>query len=171
MRDQVTLTFDINDGAGNSSVYTKTYNLGTPVATLTQNFDGVVSPTLPAGWTNTIISGTLTNWFTSPASSTSSPNLVFAINATTASGAQLTMPSTLVNTASGKIKFRIKYATESNFDGAVLDIKIGSGPFQAFRRRRRHVRLGRLLRRSQRHRQPAERKAGVDGHFGYLHRR
>ena len=129
---QITLTFDIDDGSGNDTTFVKTYNLGTPLVTMSQNFDSVTSPALPSGWSNSVITGTSINWFTSPASANTPPNSAFAIAATTANGARLTMPATAINTASGKIKFKIRYATEPSFDGALLEIRIGAGEFEDF---------------------------------------
>jgi hypothetical protein len=66
-RSTLTATIHLQDGAldlGNV-VYTFTLGtLGAPATLMTQNFDGVTAPALPAGWTSTLVSGSGGVWVT-----------------------------------------------------------------------------------------------------------
>jgi photosystem II stability/assembly factor-like uncharacterized protein len=138
----ITLTFHLQDGAtdlGNMSV---TFTLGVLVTsppTLTENFDGVTAPVLPAGWT-TARSGagaTPPLWVTSTTSSSTAPNSAFSGGSTTPGENSLDSPITAIPNApaSGtnpgvRLSFRNSYNTEPSFDGGVLEISINGGPFQ-----------------------------------------
>src|SRR5205807_1537083 len=54
----ITLTWNLSDGATNYGTMTKTLATGTPVVNLTQKFDGVTAPALPSGWVQNQLSGT-----------------------------------------------------------------------------------------------------------------
>ena len=125
---QITLTFAVNDGTTTSNV-TKIYTLGTLQQTLSENFDGVTAPALPAGWTQ-VQTGSNTGWVTTTTAPDTAPNAAFAPDLTTPGGADLTSPVINVNSASATLSFRLNYNTESTWDGGILEIKIGSGAFQ-----------------------------------------
>jgi hypothetical protein len=71
----LTPTFQLQDGATNYGIVTTTYTLGALVTspTFTENFDAVVAPALPAGWT-TAQTGTAPLWATTTAFSDTAPN-------------------------------------------------------------------------------------------------
>src|SRR5262249_35774289 len=94
----ITLTFLIQDGT-NSFNFTKTFATGTPVTSLTQNFDGVTAPALPAGWVSTA-SGANTGWVTSTTSPNSAPNSAFSADPNAVGDGQLETPSISINSAS-----------------------------------------------------------------------
>src|SRR5204863_1963895 len=102
-------------------------------AVLTQNFDGVVAPDLPAGWTSPI-SGGASNWVTSTTLRDSLPNSAFAFESTNIGVAELLSPSVPITTTSAVLSFRNNYNFEMNstnpaYDGGVLEISMGGGPF------------------------------------------
>ena len=125
----ITLTWVINDGATNYPNVVKTFIVGTPIV-VTQNFDGVTAPALPAGWTTTQDSGTEITWTTSTTGPSSAPNSAFANDPATINMSSLVSPSFAVSSTSSKLSFKNKYVTESTFDGMVLEMSIGAGGFQ-----------------------------------------
>ncbi|MBS1797308.1 MAG: S8 family serine peptidase [Acidobacteria bacterium] len=130
----ITLTWQISDGTNNST-YTKTYATGTPVTSLTQNFDGVTAPALPAGWVSTA-SGSNTGWVTSTTSPNSAPNSAFSADPSSVGDGQLETPSMSINSASAHLKFKLNFNTEASstpttgYDGGVVEMKLGSGAYQ-----------------------------------------
>jgi hypothetical protein len=126
---QITLTFNIADGATMYTV-TKTYNLGVLQVTLSQNFDGVTPPALPAGWVQDQTSGTAITWVTTATTPSSAPNAAFANDPAGVNATALESPSFNVTSPSATVTFKNSYNTESTFDGAVLEIKIGNGAWQ-----------------------------------------
>ena len=121
-----------NDGSGQALA---TAAVGLPNVTFSQNFDGVTVPTLPAGWTATNIPPTATPlWATSnsgnPApSADTAPNAVFVDNPAVNTDKSLDSPSIPITTNAAKLTFRHNYNLEGGFDGGVLEISIGGGPF------------------------------------------
>ncbi len=129
----ITLTFSVQDGANTPFNVTKTYNLGTPAVSLSQNFDGVTAPALPAGWTTTQDSGTTIVWGTTATGPNSAPNSAFANDPSTVNMSSIVSPPIAISSASAQLKFKNKYATESTFDGMVLEISnptVNAGAYQ-----------------------------------------
>jgi N-acetylneuraminic acid mutarotase len=125
----ITLTWVVNDGATNYPNVVKTFVVGTPIV-VTQNFDGVTPPALPAGWTTTQDTGTDISWTTTATGPSSAPNSAFANDPATLSMASLVSPPFAISSTTSRLSFKNKYITESTFDGMVLEIKIGAGAFQ-----------------------------------------
>ena len=138
--DTITLTFHMQDGDLDLGNFSISYTLGVLVnspATFTENFDGVVAPALPAGWT-TARAGAGANpplWVTNTTNDTP-PNSAFGAGSTTPGESSLTSPTIAVPTApvagshpGVRLTFRNSYNTEPSFDGAVLEISINGGPF------------------------------------------
>jgi hypothetical protein len=123
----VTLTFVIADGATTYAPATQSYTTGTAAVSLSQNFDNVTAPALPAGWTNTQLSGTAINWVTTTTTPSSPPNAAFANDPATVNLAALTSPAINIQSAAAKIKFKNKYNTEDGFDGMVLEYSTNGG--------------------------------------------
>jgi hypothetical protein len=129
--DIITATFSLQDGATNLGTVTFSFQTGMVATTLSQNFDGVTAPALPAGFTNTVITGSTPGWATSTASPVNSaPNKVFAPNLTTVTSAALTLPANMISSATAQLSFRNFYNLENTFDGGVLEISINGGTFQ-----------------------------------------
>jgi len=123
----VTLTFIIADGATTFTPVTQSYTTGTAVVSLSENFDGVTAPALPAGWTNMQITGTAINWVTTTTNSSSPPNAAFANDPATVNLSSLTSPAVTIQSAAAKIKFKNRFQTEDNFDGMVLEYSTNNG--------------------------------------------
>jgi hypothetical protein len=102
---------------------------------LSENFDGVTAPALPASWTTSTsgVAGVL--WVTSSAGtpappSFSSPNAAFVPDNSNIGDNILETPSIAISTAAAQLIFRNNYDMESGFDGGVLEIAIGAGAYQ-----------------------------------------
>ncbi len=104
---------------------------GTPANALSENFDGVTAPALPAGWTasNDVGGGAL--WVTSTTTPDSSPNAAFVDDPGSTSDKRLTTPAVAIapGALTPQLTFRNSYNLESQFDGGILEIKVGAGPF------------------------------------------
>ena len=119
-----------NDGSPAGSV-TFDIPLGAPVAPLSEGFDGVTAPALPAGWTATNAAGTAL-WQTSTSSPDSLPNSAFINDQGVVTDKRLTTPSFAVQTASARLTFRQRFDLDEFFDGGVLEVSspnINSGSF------------------------------------------
>ncbi len=125
------LTFNVTSSLGATS-FTRSIQLGLPNLSLTENFDGVTAPALPANWTSQQ-SGSGVAWVTNTATPDSAPNAVFVPNPATVGEAILTSPSITVmpgTLADPILAFRNNYNLESTFDGGVVEISINGGAFQ-----------------------------------------
>jgi hypothetical protein len=107
-----------------------TFNITTGVAAsfFSENFDSVVAPVLPAGWTSTA-SGIGVAWVTSTTTPNSAPNEAFAPDPSNIGDSLLVSPVITVPANGGQVSFKNSYNTESTFDGAVLEISINGGAF------------------------------------------
>jgi subtilisin-like proprotein convertase family protein len=94
-----------------------------------ENFDGVSAPQVPVGWT-IATTGTGVNFATVTNNFDTAPNAVFAPALATAGSSDITSPPILVAGVTNILRFRNRYSVENTWDGAVLEIKIGSGNFQ-----------------------------------------
>jgi hypothetical protein len=110
--------------------------VGQPAFSLSQTFDSVTVPALPAGWT-TAHTGALADWVTSATNPSSSPNDVFSNEAPSAATSELVTPDIPINSGNAQLTFRnlfnLQASAASAFDGMVLEISIPSvagGAFQ-----------------------------------------
>ena len=102
-----------------------------------ENFDAVVAPALPAGWTASFINwGTRcafcnpgTNWTTVNTSSDTATNSAFHGDPSCVSDSLLDSPTIAITTGASRLTFRHQFDLESTFDGGVLEISIGGGAF------------------------------------------
>jgi len=134
---QVTATLNLQDGATNLGTVTYNFTLGTVAVALTQNFDGVVAPALPAGWTTSFTNGAAcalgSNWVTAASPNDTAPNSVFHNDPNCITDNLLVTPAIPITTAIAKINFRRSNNLESTFDGMVLEISnpaVNAGAFQ-----------------------------------------
>ena len=127
----VTATVHLQDGATDLGNATYTFTLGTlnTVTVFSQNFDGVSAPALPAGWTTTA-SGSESPWVTSTGTPSSAPNDTFAPDPSMVGLTELVSPVIALPAASTQLTFKNNYATESGYDGMVLEVSINGGAFQ-----------------------------------------
>jgi hypothetical protein len=134
----LTPSFQLQDGATNYGIVSTTYTLGalvTGAPALAENFDAVVAPALPAGWT-TAQTGVAPLWATTTAFSDTAPNSAATDSVANPGDNSLTSPTIAIPAAPGvgvnpgvRLSFRNFYNTEGGFDGGVLEISIAAGPF------------------------------------------
>ena len=122
----VTATLQIQDGATNYGNLTYTFVTGTLAIAFAQNFDGVVAPALPPGWTSTA-TGIGVPWVTSTTSPASPPNDAFAPDPSNIGDIFLVTPAFAVPAGGAKLSFKINYITEPGFDGVVLEYSTDGG--------------------------------------------
>ena len=101
-----------------------------PFSLLTEFFDGVTPPALPAGWSSTTWTTSNSGVPTPPADTL--PNAAFVDDPVTISDKQLFSPSiTLICDQGGVgISFRNNFNFQDGFDGGVLEVSYDGGPFQ-----------------------------------------
>ncbi|MGQ9898139.1 MAG: S8 family serine peptidase [Acidobacteriota bacterium] len=126
----LTMTLNLSDGNGSLGSVTFSFQIGMPNNVLTQNFDAVTPPALPAGWTATNASGPAPLWVTSNVTPDTAPNCAFVDNPAVVSDKRLDTPPITLTTGQAQLTFRNSYNLENNFDGGVLEISINGGPFQ-----------------------------------------
>ena len=127
----VTLTLSLQDGPTNWGTVTYSLLLGRPVTLLTENFDGVIAPALPVGWT-TSASGVATAWVASTTQRDSLPNAAFASDPDNISDNRLLSPAVSVASTNAQLTFRHSHDFEigsAPFDGGVLEISLNGGTF------------------------------------------
>jgi hypothetical protein len=133
----ITATLQLQDGSASLGSLQFTFPLGqfVPIVALTQNFDGVTPPALPADWT-TAVSGGQDAWITTNVVADTPPNSAFAPATTNAGIADLLSPTIPIATSSAQLIFRNYYDLEVNpfapgeaLDGGVLEIQIGANGF------------------------------------------
>ncbi len=114
----------------NLGTETKTFNLqtGSPTPVFTENFDSVIAPALPAGWTRANV-GAMPLFATTSAASSSAPNSAFTTFAGSDSSSELVSPSLAIPATGAQLTFRHSYLSELEFDGGVLEISINGGAF------------------------------------------
>jgi hypothetical protein len=123
-------TLQLQDGTTDLGAVRFAFRLGTPIVTFTQNFDTVVTPNLPAGWSSSA-SGS-PGWITTNAVRDTAPNSVFASDPEQISDTLLTSPPIPISVTNAQLMFAHNYFTESGrepFDGGVLEIAYNGGPF------------------------------------------
>jgi hypothetical protein len=123
-------TVSLQDGSTSYSPAVYAFPLGawTTITPFSEMFDGVTAPALPAGWATTATGGE-SPWVTSTTSAYSAPNAAFAPDPATAGEADLVTPAIAVPATGALLTFRNYYATESHYDGMVLEISIDGGAF------------------------------------------
>ncbi len=129
----LTLTFNITSSLGTSTV-SRQITIGVAQVIFEEKFDGVSAPALPANWTSSLPApptpNSGANWATTTNSPASAPNAVYNPEMLTPSLSDLESPAITPTAATAQLKFKINYATETSYDGAVLEIKIGAGAYQ-----------------------------------------
>jgi hypothetical protein len=125
-----TATFLLQDGAANLGAVTVSLVLGqsSGSAFLAENFDELVPPALPNGWTVSW-TGAGAAWSTTNSGADSPPNAAFVPDPPAISDSSLISPPFVLNTVSPRLTFRHSYYTESHYDGGALEISTNNGPF------------------------------------------
>jgi subtilisin-like proprotein convertase family protein len=99
------------------------------VVVFNENFDNVIAPALPAGWT-TARTGEIDTFATVTTFPDTAPNSVFVADPNTEGTAELVSPPIALGNISHKLIFRHFYQTDFEFDGGVLEISTNGGAFQ-----------------------------------------
>ncbi len=123
-------TIQAQESGASTRNLTYTLPVGTSTSFFTQNFDGVVAPALPAGWTTSTLAGAANPWATNTTTPDSAPNRAFTGDPATVSDNVLLSPSIGIPGGATRLSFRHSFNVESGFDGGVLEISIGAGAFQ-----------------------------------------
>ena len=128
-----TLTFELSDGTSNLGEISYTFTPVSPeaVTACSENFDGVTPPNLPAGWSTVAIGGSLTPWQTSSIDPDSPPNSAIVEVQADGTDIRLDSPPFPITSAAAQLTFANLFSLlPADFDGGVLEISIGGGPFQ-----------------------------------------
>jgi hypothetical protein len=124
----VTATLALQDGTNNLGTVVFTLPLGVTGTFWSENFDTVTAPALPVGW-STSAGGSQSAWVTTMAQRDTLPNAVFSPAPTTAGSNALVSAAVTLPAGPVRLTFKHRYELESNYDGGVLEIKIGAGAF------------------------------------------
>lgn len=125
----ISVKIDVDSSLGPVS-FTREIFIGKPSETsVSETFDNVTGPALPAGWTAEAVSGGV-NFISSGTSPDTPPNAIFALDPLTiGGGTDLTSPAVSVTSPTATVSFRNSYLTEKGWDGGVLEISISGGPY------------------------------------------
>jgi len=131
----LTATLLLTDGPANLGTATFNFPLGKPISAFSQNFDAVLAPALPSGWSTSTYSNGI-RWVTSTAADDTAPNSAFAAEPPNPGITELLSPPIPITTPTALLSFRNNYNTESDpnipgraYDGGVLEIQIGTNSF------------------------------------------
>ncbi|MGQ0541121.1 MAG: FG-GAP-like repeat-containing protein [Blastocatellia bacterium] len=131
----VVMTFRLNDGGADIGTLETALPTGVRRIALSEKFDSVTAPALPAGWLTSSTPGHQL-WRTSAVRVQSVPNAVFSPSTVQMGINELTSPVFPITTPNAEISFRNWYELETTFlrnrlyDGSVLEVKIDSGSWQ-----------------------------------------
>jgi len=128
-------TLQLADGPTSLGTVPYTFPLGKPLSALSESFDGVSAPALPAIWSTSISSNGVA-WVTSTAARDDGANSAFAAEPALPGVTELVSPQFSIDTTKALLSFRNNYNTEVDplindraYDGGVLEIKIGTNNF------------------------------------------
>ncbi len=131
----ITAVLQLQDGAANLGTVSATFPVGPLITVLTQNFDNVTAPALPAGWTTTA-SGVQLPWFTTNTLADTPPNAAFSTDGANVGVNELVSPAFTLPSGPAQLSFRNNYSFEydtglltNGYDGGVLEIRIGTNSF------------------------------------------
>jgi hypothetical protein len=133
----ITASLALQDGTASLGTASYAFQLGrfTQTTALTENFDGVTAPALPAGWT-TSATGDQGVWSTETSVFDTPPNAAFCADSPNIGVGELDSPLIAINSSSARLVFRNNFLLEAEsdgsaaYDGGVLEISIGNGAFQ-----------------------------------------
>jgi environmental stress-induced protein Ves len=115
-------------GAGNVTSIAVACSTTNP---LSENFDGVTAPALPAGWTSTVLVGNAGDkWTNATGATDSAPNAPFVPNRGYLTDVVLVSPAFTVGSSTAQLSFRNNWSFEPQWDGGALEIAIAGASFQ-----------------------------------------
>jgi uncharacterized repeat protein (TIGR01451 family) len=125
----------LQDGAQDLGTAIYPLRLGRPLTLLAQDFDEVLPPALPAGWSTAQFDGG-SNWITANVTFDTPLNSAYAPEPTEPGIEDLLSPVIAISSPNAHLTFRNRYDVEADpydssrgYDGGVLEIKIGDQPF------------------------------------------
>jgi hypothetical protein len=129
----ITANLQLQDNAADLGTIAISFQLGQMTTILTQNFDNVSAPALPAGWT-TSATGVESNWTTQTTVRDTPPNGAFSPDPNNVGINELVSPPISLPAGLSHLSFRNNYDLEqgpgtTGYDGGVLEIKIGTNGF------------------------------------------
>lgn len=124
----ITATLQLQDGNNSLGTVTFNFSLGVLTQSFAEHFDSVTAPALPTGWTTTS-TGAQSTWKTSIAAADTTPNAAFSPNPASTGVNELISPVITAASPPGRLTFRHRYDLEPQWDGGVIEIKIGAGAF------------------------------------------
>ncbi len=138
--ETVTARLQLQDGGTGIGSVSFNMPLGVMVtgAVLSESFDAVHPPTLPPGWTRSVVSGMESDWVTTSQSNDTAPNSAFVADAGAAGLNELVSPVFQITSSNAQLTFRHNYNLASYtakgknttyYDGGVLEMAIGGGGF------------------------------------------
>jgi hypothetical protein len=131
----MSLRFAIRDGGEDLGTLEASIRTGKPRVVFQQNFDRSHQAQLPPRWTRSVTGGAQ-NWTVSAARASSGNKSAFSPDPIYAGVNEMISPVFAVHTTDAALSFRNWYDLETTFlrnrlyDGAVLEIRIGSGAWQ-----------------------------------------
>jgi PKD repeat protein len=126
--DIIMPTLQLHDGGLDLCTIALSMQLGQLTNFFNENFDSVVAPDLPSGW-STSSSGSQSPWVADISNSDSAPNAAFSPDVSAPGDNELVSPMIAISATAPQLTFRHNYGMESGFDGGVLEIKIGAADF------------------------------------------
>jgi hypothetical protein len=133
----ITASLSLQDGTASLGTASYSFQLGrfTQSTALSENFDQVAAPALPAGWTTSATGGQGV-WNTTTSNPDTRPNAAFCVDSPNIGVGELDSPLISIQSSTAQLVFRNKFLLEAEsdgsaaYDGGVLEIKIGNGVFQ-----------------------------------------
>jgi hypothetical protein len=129
----ITANLQLQDSSANLGTIGIAFQLGQMATVMTQNFDTVTAPTLPAGWA-TSATGVQSNWVTQTSVRDTLPNAAFSPDANNVGLNELISPPITLPAGPAQLIFRNNYDLEAGvggigYDGGVLEMKVGTNAF------------------------------------------
>ena len=121
------LRTDAGDNAASASAALAVASIGIGGFPPAENFDSVVPPALPAGWTTSAV-GSGVPFVTQSSLSHTAPNALFVPEQETQGQSFLTSPTVTV-AAGARLTFRHRVRTEEYLDGGTLELSVDGGAF------------------------------------------
>ncbi len=133
--ETLTATLQLRNGTTDLGTVAFQFQIGRVKVVLTDSFDGVTAPALPANWRATLVTGQAGDvpWRTTTTTPDTPPNAAFAPDPNHVTDSVLDSPVIAIATAVARLTFRNHFSLEPGFDGAVLEIAIAGVNGGAFR--------------------------------------
>lgn len=136
---EVNFRLEVSSSAGPVSIPFR-HRIGRPVRTpiLSEDFDGVTAPSLPAGWTSKGLGGTVNPWKTSTLFAASGTNALYCADIATTGLNEVWSPAFTLPAGTGLLEVafvvtqNIEYENERRaWDGALLRVRVDGRPYLA----------------------------------------